>query len=67
MSEIKYQLKILEVATETLGAWFEFTLTDVRTKEIIIKDSINDVGQSIEQASKQITAIIQHKLSKVVL
>lgn len=41
------------------GKYFEFTLTDMKTKTIICKDSISDTGQGMEKATEQIHGILR--------
>lgn len=56
-----YRLKIQQAEHITLGKWFEYTLIDLRTNEIIEKDSIDDIGQGMDKATEQIHAILNNR------
>jgi len=56
------RLKIQQLDVgEGLFKYFEFTLKDMKSGEIIYKDSIDDDGQGIDEAQKSINNILKRK------
>ena len=41
------------------GKYFEFELTEVKTKDLLWKDSISDTGRGMEKATEQIHSILR--------
>jgi len=57
------RLQIRQLQFEGLDFFncFEFQLIDMTDNAIILKDSIDDVGQGIEEATKQIHQILRRR------
>lgn len=55
-----YRLEIQQCES-VLGDWYEYKLTNLKTMQVIDKDSIDDIGQGIEEATKQIHNIINRR------
>ena len=57
------QLKILECIHETMGKLWVFELMDMRTKEIIYKDSIADAEEKLdyEEVNQAVQNILKIK------
>ena len=57
------QLKILECVHETMGKLWVFELVDMRTKEIIYKDSIADEEEKLdyEEVNQAVQNILKIK------
>lgn len=57
------RLQIRQLQFEGLDFFncFEFQLIDMTDNVIILKDSIDDVGQGIEEATKQIHQILRRR------
>lgn len=56
------RLRVQQIDVENgLFKFYKFTLKDMKTGEVICSDSIDDTGQGIETANKEVISILKRK------